>query len=104
MPFGVKSHRDAIRSADSTAEREAVTNAFRREVPSGPYSAGSNAYGMGASPMPFGVKSHRDTTATATTARFEIVSPMPFGVKSHRDAATPSGITPPTSRHQCLSA
>ncbi len=84
MPFGVKSHRD------STSKRAAplspfVTNAFRREVPSGLVATVATAPAPAPSPMPFGVKSHRDMTTTELKEEIRDRSPMPFGVKSHRD-------------------
>ncbi len=74
----VPSGRESIPRDYSGAQ--VVTNAFRREVPSGPAFGAEAARVTFRSPMPFGVKSHRDKKAAAKKA-----------------AAAAAG-------HQCLSA
>ncbi len=104
MPFGVKSHRDL--DADAKALQDlGVTNAFRREVPSGPNPMKTPLQShIAASPMPFGVKSHRDEIPKRQRHLDRVRSPMPFGVKSHRDPPHHADHEPQPHRHQCLSA
>ena len=61
MPFGVKSHRDVKGTSYSGFLTILVTNAFRREVPSGHHDRLLRREYPCWSPMPFGVKSHRDS-------------------------------------------
>ena len=65
MPFGVKSHRDGTEYAREQQRLKRVTNAFRREVPSGQAQAVLTTAAPAPSPMPFGVKSHRDCSLRA---------------------------------------
>ena len=128
MPFGVKSHRD-LASFHGFPARVIVTNAFRREVPSGrathenelPAGTKQSPMPFGVkshrdpippeatptaweSPMPFGVKSHRDKVVHGLSSESQMASPMPFGVKSHRDVSQAQWIVLRDWSHQCLSA
>ena len=96
MPFGVKSHRDLSQAPDLRFPAS-VTNAFRREVPSGPMITLRDYQLDLVSPMPFGVKSHRDQARLRDHTRHAEASPMPFGVKSHRDLPLPCLVIDPAT-------